>query len=132
MTGNSTDVTDLIVQRMNYLNKKSAVHAENIANASTPGYKAREVVPQQSFRDVLHQASVGMKVTDPRHIVPGSMSGANVVTKINNKATASPDGNTVQLDQETFANTKTNLEYQMQTSMLKKFMGLFRIALKTN
>ena len=83
MTANA-GLMDLLVQKMSYLNQKQAVHAENIANANMPGYKAREVAPF-SFEGTLRQATVAMNVTDPRHIVPASMSGVNAATKINKK-----------------------------------------------
>ncbi len=129
MSENNVGLMDVLIQKMSYLNQKQMVHAENIANASTPGYKARQVAPF-TFNDALKQASVGMATTNERHIVPASMSGANAATKIVKSYDSSPDGNAVDVEQESMNSSKTNVEYQMITTVYKKMMSLFRIALK--
>jgi flagellar basal-body rod protein FlgB len=129
MSTNSAGLTDLLLDKMRYLNQKQAVHAENIANSSTPGYKAREIAPF-TFNDAMQQASVGMKVTDPRHIIPASMSGSNGSTKVARVTEKSPDGNAVDTEQETTNSSKTNVEYQLITSIYKKMASFFKLALK--
>src|ERR1700733_14327509 len=76
METGGTGLMSLLAQKMAYLNQKQSVHAENVANASTPGYKALEVKPF-TFDAALKQASAGMMITDPRHITPASLSGVN-------------------------------------------------------
>ena len=71
------DLFRTAADRMRYLTQRQTVISRNIANADTPGYKAREVMPF-TFNDALQQ--VGMTVTDPKHIVPASMAGANKAT----------------------------------------------------
>ena len=117
---------DLLVRKMSYLNQKQIVHAENVANANTPGYRAREVGPF-SFGDALKQAGVGMAVTDPRHIVPASMAGANAITV---KVKKSLDKSEPDVEQESMKVSQTGAEYQLVTSIYHKIAGLFKIALK--
>ena len=124
-----TGLMDLLRQKMAYLNQKQEVHAENIANASTPGYKALEVQPF-SFDNALKQASAGMMVTDPRHILPASMSGVNAATVKVRDYEMSPDKNAVDTEQEMMKASQTGVEYQLVTSVYKKLAGMFRIALK--
>jgi flagellar basal-body rod protein FlgB len=128
MTANA-GLMDLLIQKMNYLNQKQAVHAENIANSAMPGFKAREVAPF-TFGDALRQTQVGMAVTDPRHIVPASMAGNNVATKVVKSYASSPNGNAVDLEQETTKSSKTNIEFQLVTTLYKHVTSMFRIALK--
>lgn len=117
---------DLLVKKMAYLNQAQTVHAENVANANTPGYQALEVAPF-TFDDALKQANVGMTVTDPRHIVPASLSGANSVA-VRPKGSSGKESTDVEM--ESTKVSQTGIEYQMITSIYHKLAGLFKIALK--
>ena len=128
MSSTGITVTDALAQKMAYLNQSQAVHMQNIAGANVPGFQARELAPF-TFSHALTQASA-LKVTDPRHIVPASMAGANAATvKVKSYATM-PNGNNVDVEQETLKSSRTNVEYQLVTSLYKKFGGLEKIALK--
>ncbi len=76
--------------------------SNNIANAETPGYKAKKVV----FEDILkqHLATqsnfVGTR-TNAKHVVIGNPSGIPVPTVIENPQTSMQNnGNNVDIDQE--------------------------------
>jgi len=119
----------LLTQKIAYLNQRQAVLAENVANADTPGYKAHDLTPF-TFDDALKQTSVGMTITDPRHIIPASMAGVNgQSTKVKTLETL-PDGNSVDLESEMMKVGETAVDYQAITSIYKKVSGWFNIALK--
>jgi flagellar basal-body rod protein FlgB len=120
------DLMDLLIKKMTYLNKSQTVHAENVANANTPGYKALEVAPF-TFGDALRQANVGMAVTDPRHIVPASLAGANDVA-VHPKNNGPHDAEDV--EQESTKVSQVGIQYQLITSIYHKIGGFFKIALK--
>lgn len=127
----SDGLLGLLSSRMGYLGQKQSVHAENIAQSNTPNFKAREVVPY-SFADALKTMRMKMEVTDSRHIVPPSMAGVNAATVKVKDYDASPDGNTVDVEQELMKVSETGMEYQLATSLYRKITGLFKIALKGN
>ena len=129
MDTSGSNLMGLLTQKMSWLNQKQTVQAENVANASTPGYEALEVSPF-SFDTALKQAGAGMMVTDARHILPASMAGMNAGTQKVKTYAASPDHNAVDLEQEMMKVSQTGVEYQMVTSIYHKFAGLFKIALK--
>lgn len=126
----SADLMQLLTQRMSYLNQQQAVQTENVANASTPGYEARELAPF-SFADAMKQAGT-MRVTDPRHIVPASMAGANAHTVKEQTNVTTPSGNTVDVEQEMMRVSQTSVSYQLVTSVYHKMIGLLKIAVKGN
>lgn len=77
--------------------------ASNIANADTPGYKARDI----DFKTALQGAQTGngavvLATSGPRHIAPdtsaASGGGANLMYR--SAAQGSVDGNTVDMDVE--------------------------------
>ena len=55
---------DTAFRRNEWLAQRQSVISANIANANTPGYKAKDI---ESFDDVMRKA-VPMSVTDPQHL----------------------------------------------------------------
>jgi flagellar basal-body rod protein FlgB len=129
MATDDAGLVGLLVRKLDYLNQKQKIHAENVANASTPGYRALEIAPF-TFDSALKQASANMMVTDPRHIIPASMAGVNAATVRVKSYDSSLDRNSVDPEQEMQKSSQTAMEYNLITSVLKKITGLFRIALK--
>ena len=88
---------------------RQRVIAQNVANVETPGYTARRV----DFEGALRRA-----------VAAGSPeTTAQTVTRSTDAA--GPNGNNVQIDQETMALTETGLRYQLLTqAMDARFSGL--------
>ncbi len=129
MSSTNPTLMNMLIQKMSYLNQKQAMLAENVANQDTPNYKALDMKPF-NFGDALRQASVGMAVTDPRHIVPASMAGVNAQTFASKTGENLPSGNTVDIEDQMMEVSKTAGDYQATTSMYRKVMGLLKIAIK--
>lgn len=129
MDTNNSGLMDLLVRRMAYLNQRQAVLAENVANASTPKYKARDLAPF-TFGDALKQANVGMSVTNPNHIVPASMAGVNAKSIKAETVETLPSGNSVDIEQQMMQVSKTAVDYQTISSIYRKIGGMLKIALK--
>ncbi len=122
-------ILSLMSQKMSYLGQKQAVLAQNVANANTPAYKAKELMPFASFADTLKSASSGMAVTNDRHITPASMAGVNAATKTMKSFEVLPTGNSVDLEQQMMEVSKTTVEFQADASIYQKFMGLLKLAI---
>jgi len=120
-------ILGLMSSKMTYLGQKQAVLAENVANADTPSYKAKELTPF-TFADAMQSTQAGMAVTDPRHIVPASMAGVNARTKRTESLETLPSGNSVDLEQQMMEVSKTTLDYQASASIYQKFMTMMKIA----
>ena len=120
---------DLLTQKMAYLNQKQAVLAENVANVDTPGYNQLELKPF-TFGDALRQASIGIAVTDPHHITPPSMAGANAQTLKSKDTEVTANGNSVDIEGQMMEVSKTSADYQAMTSVYHKMTGLIKIAIK--
>jgi flagellar basal-body rod protein FlgB len=129
MDTNSSGLMGLLMQKMAYLNQRQSVLAENVANADTPGYKARDLTAF-SFGDAMKQANIGMATTDARHIIPASMAGVNAKTTKSKTFETTPTGNSVDVESQMMEVSKTAVEYKEITSIYHKIAGLFNIALK--
>lgn len=93
--------------------------ANNIANADTPNYKARDL----DFPNALLQARTGggtltLRTTNARHIEPTSLGVGNSTLKYRVPANPSLDGNTVELDRERSRFAQNTLEYQAALNFL--------------
>lgn len=120
----------LLTQKMAYLNQRQSVLAENVANASTPGYKALDLEPF-SFSNALNETNAtGLMVDDPRHIIPASMAGVNTKTTKTKSFETLPSGNSVDLEQQMMQVSKTSVDYQTVTSIYQEITSWFRIAVK--
>ena len=117
--GIHADALDLKARRMEIL-------STNIANADTPGFKARDV----DFRKVLgwELGKGALTMTHDRHLAsPYSMDGGEVYTIPYN---TSVDGNTVEIGLEQAKYGKAAIEYQATLDFLQGRVTSYKRALK--
>jgi flagellar basal-body rod protein FlgB len=89
--------------------------AGNLANVSTPGYRAVE----PSFAEAL-EGQLGMTGSLPGHV--GPLGGAEAEMREVKGATARRDGNTVELDRELLTMTRAGGDFSAaQTALAAKF-----------
>ena len=117
---------DLAEKRLVWNARRQGVLASNIANANTPGYRARDV---QSFATTL-AGTVGIEParTQSGHL-PGTAAGG-LASLVKEPGTArSLDGNSVALDQQLTKVADTESTQALVTTIWKKYVGMFSIAL---
>ena len=98
---------------------RQVVSSSNLANLSTPGYKAQEV----DFDEALDQQMGGrMTVTNSRHLTGALQPDSGIATKDSEDGAARRDGNTVQVDHELLDMTRASGEFaRAQTALAAKF-----------
>lgn len=108
--------------------QRAEVLANNIANADTPNYKARDldfasVLAEQSARN--QQGSAGLARTNSRHIAAEGVSTGSASLAYRIPSHASIDQNTVdvQVEQSTYAENAVNFQASF-TFLNSKFKGL--------
>lgn len=107
---------------------KQVVSASNLANLSTPGYKAQEVDFDQSL-DQQVTGGARLAVTNGKHLGGGPGTASGVSTREAEDGAARRDGNTVQVDRELLNMTRAAGEFaRAQTALAAKFR-LVRYAL---
>jgi flagellar basal-body rod protein FlgB len=129
MDTSNSGLMGLLLQKMGYLNQRQSVLAENVANADTPGYKARDLAPF-TFSDALKQTNVTMAATDPRHIIPASMAGVNAKSVKSKTGETELNGNSVDVEQSMMEVSKNAVEYKEVASIYHAIGSLFKIAIK--
>lgn len=107
---------------LNYSSTKQKVISQNIANADTPHYKAKDVRHSSSFQNEL-ESSINAFRTDNRHydfkITASKHSG--LITK--NNMQYNNNGNSVDVDQE-MSDLATNQIYY--NALTDRISGKFR------
>ncbi len=120
----------MITRQMDWLTTRQKVLAQNIANADTPNYKAKDLTPLD-FAAMARAAGNRLKLetTSGGHIGVGrSAAGSSKVFET--KGTIdSPSGNGVVIEDELMKVSETQAEYELITRLYRKHMGMLRTAL---
>ncbi len=102
-------------QAMQLKSQRNEVLATNIANADTPGYKARDL----DFNAVLRQASGdGLRVTNARHLMTNGATAGQAQLMYRVPTQPAQDGNTVDVQQEQAAFAENAVRYQASLEFL--------------
>lgn len=123
---------NLASQRMNWLSARQKVIAENVANADTPGYRAREV---SSFKEMLQgsQPVAGVQVTDGAHIRSNGAEAQGVRVDVDQAAwQQSLDGNSVVLEQQTIKAGEVSASYKLAANLYRKGYELLTLSVTGN
>jgi flagellar basal-body rod protein FlgB len=126
MTDASIGLLGLAEQRLKYLGARQGVLAANIANADTPGWKARDLKP---FAQMLTSASLAggsLVHTNAAHLA-GTVQD-QTATKTLHGETA-PDGNQVSLDQQLEKIAQTDSDHEAVTAIYRRYVAMFKAAL---
>lgn len=113
----------LAAQRLNWLDRRQTVLAQNIANVDTPGYAPRDLPP---FAATLADAAGTLRRTSPRQLAgaaPDLLAGR---TRPEARA---PDGNAVALDTELKDVADTATDQQLVTTIYSKYLAMFQLTL---
>ncbi|MDT7953157.1 MAG: flagellar biosynthesis protein FlgB [Acetobacteraceae bacterium] len=111
----------LAEKRLNWVEQRQQLLAQNIANAYTPDYKARDLSPFQSSL-----ASVAVARTDPAHLEAPQSVAQGKVQPGRGKA---PDGNTVAMEEQLGKVADTASTQELVTNLYHKYQGMFRMVL---
>jgi flagellar basal-body rod protein FlgB len=134
MEFNSVPIMQMMAKKMSWLSHRTEIIAQNVSNADTPQYKARDLKPV-NFGELVDRESgpkgVAPRVTNARHI-----SGTSMTTTIEFDTREQPDafevsinGNDVSLEQQLTRLGQNQLTYQATTNLYRKHLDLFRLAL---
>ena len=106
---------------------RQGVIAENIANADTPGYRARDVA---SFAETYtRDLGDGLRTTRAGHSFAGDASHAARAREVYRAGAASPNGNSVSLEQEIFAAAEAQSDHDRALAIYRWALTVLRTSL---
>lgn len=111
-------------RRFAWIDQRQQVLAQNLANADTPGWHARDLKP---FQALLAAPPMALAATDPAHLPGTADAAANDAAAAT--AERAPDGNGVALDSELMKVADTDMAHAVTTGIVTAWLGMFRTAI---
>lgn len=131
-------IFSMLKTRMHWHQTRHKVLAENVANADTPGYEARDL-KALSFNRLMASASprptrmvaTAAARTDPRHLGAQMQPGMEGMrTQKGDSFEVTPQGNSVVLEDQMMEMASNQLDYDTATTLYSKSLNLLRTAVR--
>lgn len=117
------ELMDMAQAMARHAAQRQNVIAGNVANADTPGYKARDL---SSFAE-SYRADTSLRGTRAGHITEAA---ARTEARIRTEpGTASPNGNTVSLEDEMVRGLEVKRQHDLALTIYKTSLGILRTSL---
>ncbi len=124
-------IFSMLRDRMRWHQDRQKLLAENVANAETPGYRARDL-RSPSFETLVQgnsRSGIGTSTTDARHITGSVQGGSQFQVRRDTGVVTTPDGNRVNLEDEMLKVAQNQMDYQAVTGLYQRSLGLIRTAI---
>jgi len=121
----------VVKKRMAWLGHRQEVLAQNIANADTPGYKARDVKAFQ-FKELIRKesANLTMASTSEKHLRGQPRRTTDSGSQENRTPyETTTNGNSVVLEEQMAKMSESSVNYRLTTQLYKKHLGMIKMAL---
>jgi flagellar basal-body rod protein FlgB len=115
---------------MHWHQERQRLLSENVANADTPKFAPRDLVPLNFDQTRAPVGSVTLARTNPGHFGDSSSSGSSSFRQ-NHKLDfeSRPSGNAVGLEDEMLKVASNAMDYQAATALYTRGLGLIKSAL---
>lgn len=124
---------NVLTQALNLRTQRHQILASNIANADTPGYKARDLDFSKAMQGALSGKgeTLGLARTAQAHL-DGGGSTAFASLLYRKETQSAVDGNTVDMDVERAQISENALQYQVLTRLISDRLQSMRTAISSN
>jgi flagellar basal-body rod protein FlgB len=117
--------------RMTWLDERQRVVAQNVANADTPGFVARDLKTPTDFAAALRQGGpLQMVRTSAAHIAPAPANVARFTSQASPDSETTLDGNSVVMEEEMLKMAESRMAYDAAIGFYQKSMQMLRMAAK--
>ncbi len=116
----------LAERRLEWLDRRQQVLAQNVANADTPGYSAHDITP--FARLLARSAPTGLLRTNPLHQTARPVS-TMIARPERLAAERTPVANAVQVERELMKVAETETHQALSIGLFRGFAGMVRLAL---
>ncbi|MCD2179014.1 flagellar basal body rod protein FlgB [Rhizobium sp. C1] len=112
----------LASQQAQWLSARQSVISTNVANADTPGFKAKDLVPFTQFLDAAtsnNSDNVNLASTNPMHFADPAQMSMNIREVDDKSGKISASGNNVGLAQEMIKANEARQDYDLNAGLVK-------------
>ena len=123
-------LTQMIDEKLRYHSQRMPVLAQNVANADTPGFKAKDVQAPDFKKMVQANQRLPMAQTSPLHLSSSTMlSPAMAVVLQETTYETNPNGNNVSIEEQVQKVSMNASEYQLALNLHESVDKMFNIAI---
>jgi len=115
----------MLRERMQWHQARQQVLAENVANADTPGYRAKDLAPPDFSKALA--ATLPLERTDPGHIAT-SGDGSQFATDSSGHYEVRPRGNSVSHEDEMMKVASNQMDFEAASQLYTHSLGLIKLA----
>ena len=134
MTFDNLTIFAAVKRRLNWLTQRQEILAQNIANADTPQFRAKDL-KAFDFKDIVRREGMqlNIEITDSSHL-PGKRKRLRDFTKFEERRPfeTAPNGNSVIVEEQMGKINGSQINHRLTTSLYKKHLNMFKIALGKN
>ena len=128
----------LIKERLNWVGQRQQVITQNIANADTPEYKARDIEKfnfKKTLREYTPNSRLGkggaMVTTHPMHLSGRVDSVAGESSRATRKPyETAPDGNSVVLEEQMVKMNEAAVQHSTMVGLYRKHLSMIKMVVK--
>ena len=117
----------LAARQADWLAARQRLISENVAQADTPGYQARDVKP---FADLVASGAPRFAVTSRGHMTPDPTSSAAIRTGVGQSWDVKHSGNSVSLEQQMSNAGEVRTAYGLNVGIVRAFNRMLLASLK--
>jgi flagellar basal-body rod protein FlgB len=121
-------ILSMLRTRMQWHQERQRVLAENVANADTPNYRARDLAPPK-FESALQAVSLTLATTSPNHIGGSGGGGAQFAEDNDLHYEVRPRGNAVSHEDEMLKLAGNQMDYDAASSLYTHSLALIKTAI---
>ena len=114
----SIQLFQLASRQAEWLSTRQTLISGNIANANTPGFRAKDVT---AFDTVLQSTQLPMKATNPLHFTESPADSFVVESEVNEGSATQLSGNSVDLSEEMMKQGSIKRDYDLNAAVVKAF-----------
>ena len=114
--------------RLGWLDERQRVIAQNVANADTPGYVARDLKQPADFAAALRSSgALQMTRTSAMHIAPAGSAARFEVNRSPDSETTL-DGNSIVVEEQMLKMAESRMAYDAAIGFYQKSLNMLRLA----
>ena len=121
---------DAIRGRLGWLEERQRVIAQNVANADTPGFAARDLRAPDDFAHAMMQQSqgVGMMRTSTAHMAVQPQRAVNYASMTAPDSETTLDGNSVVVEEQMLRMAESRMAHDAAIGFYQKSLNMLRMA----
>lgn len=135
MTIQNIGLLNAIGAKMDYINQRQTLIAQNVANSDTPGYRPKDL-KEYDFSSLVdtHSATGGnvkVATTDDQHMPNAEATFDPKSRKQRDMYEVAPAGNSVIIEEQLIKAGQNTMDYNLMLNVYQKQIGMIKTALGT-